>query len=53
MWISPAQKLHQFWVQLNKRTETAIDGDDREIDRFFLGFSSKKGLDIETIFLAE
>jgi hypothetical protein len=40
-------------VQLNKRTETAIDGDDREIVRFFLGFSSKKGLDIETIFLAE
>jgi hypothetical protein len=40
-------------VRLNKRTRTAIDRDDREIIRFLLGFSSKKGMDIETIFLAE
>jgi len=40
-------------VQLNKRTETAIDGDDREIVHFLCGVSSKKGIDIETIVLAE
>jgi hypothetical protein len=41
------------WVRLNKRTKTAIDRDDRKIVRFLCGFSSKKGIDIETIFLAE
>jgi hypothetical protein len=41
------------WVRLNKRTETAIDRYDSEIGRFLCMSSSKKGLDIETIFLAE
>jgi hypothetical protein len=40
-------------VRLNKRTETAIDQDDREIVHFLYGLSSKKGIDIETIVLAE
>jgi hypothetical protein len=40
------------WVRLNKRTETAIDHDDREIGRFLFRFSSKKCIDIEAIFLA-
>jgi hypothetical protein len=40
-------------VRLNKRTETAIDRYDSEIGRFLCLSSSKKGLDIETIFLAE
>jgi hypothetical protein len=43
----------QNWVRLNKCTKTAIDWDDREIVHFLLGFSSKKGIDIETIFLAK
>jgi hypothetical protein len=41
------------WVQLNKRTETAIDGDDREIVRFRCRFSTKKYLDLEPYFLLE
>jgi hypothetical protein len=41
------------WVQLNKRTETAIGGDDSEIVHFLWRFSSKKGIDIETICLAK
>jgi hypothetical protein len=41
------------WVRLNKRTETAIDRYDDEIGHFLCGFSSKKGIDIETIVLAE
>jgi hypothetical protein len=40
-------------VRLNKRTETAIGRDDREIGRFLCLSASKKGLDIETTFLAE
>jgi hypothetical protein len=40
-------------VRLNKSAKTAIDRDDREIVHFRLGFSSKKGIDIETIFLAK
>jgi hypothetical protein len=40
-------------VRLNKRTETAIDQDDREIVRFRFRFSSKKCLDIEPYFLLE
>jgi hypothetical protein len=43
----------KFWVHLNKCTETAIDRDEREIVRFLCGFSSKHGLDRETIFLAK
>jgi hypothetical protein len=43
----------EIWVRLNKRTETAIDRYDSEIGRFLCMSSSKKGLDIETIFLAE
>jgi hypothetical protein len=41
------------WVRLNKRTETAIDRYDSEIGRFLCLSSSKKGLDIKTICLAE
>jgi len=48
-----SKAIASIWVQLNKRTKTAIDGDDHEIVRFLLGFSSKKGMDIETIFLDE
>jgi hypothetical protein len=40
-------------VRLNKRTEAGIDRDDNEIGRFFCSASSKKGIDIKTIFLAE
>jgi hypothetical protein len=45
--------VNQGWVRLNKRTETAIDRDDSEIGRFLCLSSSKKGLDIKTIFRAE
>jgi bisphosphoglycerate-dependent phosphoglycerate mutase len=40
-------------VRSNKRTETAVNCYDSEIGRFLCLSSSKKGLDIETIFLAE
>jgi hypothetical protein len=40
-------------VQLNKRTETAIDQDDREIVRFRFRFSLKKCLDRDPYFLLE
>jgi hypothetical protein len=45
--------MGDVWVHLNKCTKTAIDRDDREIGRFLCLSSSKKGLDIETICLAE
>lgn len=45
--------LERMGVRLNKRTETAMDRDDSEIGRFLCLSSSKKGLDIKTIFLAE
>jgi hypothetical protein len=48
-----APKTKKYWVHLNKRTEIAIDRDDSEIVRFSFRFSSKKDMDIETIFLAE
>jgi hypothetical protein len=41
------------WVRLNKCTENAIGYDDSEIGRFLCSSSSKKGIDIKTIFLAE
>jgi hypothetical protein len=41
------------WVRLHKRTETAIDHDEREIGRFLFQFTSKKCMDIETICRAE
>jgi hypothetical protein len=39
-------------VRLSKRTETAIDWDDRKLVRFLCKFSAKKCVDIETMFLA-
>ena len=40
-------------MHLNKGTETTIERDDSEIGRFALRFSSKKDMDIATMFLAE
>jgi hypothetical protein len=45
--------LQAMWVRLNKCTETAIGYNDSENSRFLCSSSSKKGIDIKTIFLAE
>jgi len=45
--------LINYWGRLNNRTETAIDRYDNKIGHFLWRFSSKKGLAIETIVLAE
>jgi hypothetical protein len=48
--IVPLVQLQHIAVKLNKRTQTAIDRDDREIVRFHFRFSSKKCLDRDPYF---
>jgi hypothetical protein len=40
-------------MSLNKRTETAIDQDNREVIRFRFAFSTKQCLDLEPYFSLE
>jgi hypothetical protein len=47
------QVCQLLWVRLNKCTETAIDYDDSKNGRFLCSSSSRKVIDIKTMFLAE